>query len=70
MPDEIKELRRMLDYTMRRYNELLERVEKLEKQNYITYTSWPTTYCTSVSNNTMGYRIWEDWNLYINTING
>ena len=51
MLDEINELRKMLDYTMRRYNELLERVEKLERGNTIQFCTsdvYPgTVYCTT-----------------------
>lgn len=50
MLDEIKELRRMLDYTMCRYNDLLERVEKLERNNtpmyFVTQNDYDTrTHC-------------------------
>lgn len=64
MPSEIEELRKMLEYTMRRYNELLKRVEQLENSNAPMYfvTNWEydtitwvwrntanTAYCTSAS---------------------
>lgn len=63
MPSEIEELRKMLEYTMRRYNELLKRVEKLENNNAPLYfvSNWEydtitwvwrnanATYCTSAS---------------------
>lgn len=37
MPSEIEELRKMLEYTMRRYNELLKRVEAIENSNAPIY---------------------------------